>query len=342
MFSLRSRNLGVYGIRRLVGTSTQSEIKRKRLSSARFRVRQLKTADEVERFVFSKITAALGRRPGALDHLSYFAADPTGFFVGELNGDVISCITAVKYSKDYAFLGNFNVDKLYQGGGYGLATWKAALSSLTPGCNIAGATTEYMLPMYTGEPFGLNFKYAWKNQRFSITAFEGAMALASASASTSNENFKIRAMPEVPFGDVVDYDTSVHVYARPAFLKQWTYAPNCHAYAATNDNGVVVGYAVVRTLAQDCGWQIGPLFANNSHIARNLYKAVFSGVSNKDPTANVIVDVPFGDIVNPEAVQIMTKELSAPPTLTTLSLHSKEVRPPMQLHKMYALTSLSL
>ena len=40
------------------------------------------------------MAAQLGRKPGTLDHVSYFAADNSGVYVGDLNGPRISCITS--------------------------------------------------------------------------------------------------------------------------------------------------------------------------------------------------------------------------------------------------------
>ena len=98
-------------------------------------MRRLQTTDEVAILIAK--AAALGWKPGALDHVSYFAADNTGFFVGELNGKVVSSMSAVKYSDKSAFLGHFIVDKPYRGTPYAKATRLAALASLPEGCNIA-------------------------------------------------------------------------------------------------------------------------------------------------------------------------------------------------------------
>ena len=67
-------------------------------------VRRLKSPEEVQRIIIER-AAVSGRRPGALGHVSFFAADETGFFVGELNGEPISCMSLVKYTENYAFLG---------------------------------------------------------------------------------------------------------------------------------------------------------------------------------------------------------------------------------------------
>ena len=71
-----------------------------------FRVRQIGTADEAAT-IFTRRKIEVGWRPGALDQESYFAVDETGFFAGELDGKVVSCISVVKYSTEYAFIGQW-------------------------------------------------------------------------------------------------------------------------------------------------------------------------------------------------------------------------------------------
>ena len=47
----------------------------------------------------------------------------------------------------------------------------------------------------------------------------------------------------------------------------------CPRDAAVSDDGGLKGYGVVHTaFKQEDGWRIGPIFANDSKIARNLYR----------------------------------------------------------------------
>ena len=52
------------------------------------------------------------------DHELLFAADPTGIFIGELDGVIISSLCVVKFGDNHAFLGHNIVDKPYRGKGY--------------------------------------------------------------------------------------------------------------------------------------------------------------------------------------------------------------------------------
>ena len=306
------------------------------MASEKFTVRRLASAEEV-RQVMSERVASYGWRPGALDHVSFFAADERGFFVGELDGRPISCLAIVRYADNYAFLGNYMVDEPYQGKGYGLQTWKTAMTmaNIHEGCNQGGDGVEEKELMYRN----LGCKPAWYDQRFDFVASQASTNLSGISLPPA---VKIQPVCQVEFQDLLDYDTSIHVFPRRSFLEKWVFAPNCRAYAATNDNGEIVGYVVVRTtIKQEEGWRIGPVFADNSLIARNLYRAVFDKVAAEDPSGIVAVDVPYGDIVNPEALQIV-KELSGTPSFKCVRLYTKGIPSGIPLKKIFGLTTIEI
>ena len=52
-----------------------------------------------------------------LSDAAFFDADPKGFFIGKLNGEKISCISAVKYG-DFRFIGLYIVKEPFRGKGY--------------------------------------------------------------------------------------------------------------------------------------------------------------------------------------------------------------------------------
>ena len=233
----------------------------RRMASGKFTVRRLATAEEVRENLSKRVP-----RPGALDHVSFFAADERGFFVGELDGKPISCLSIVRYADNYAVGGHYRVDKPYQGKGYGLQTCMnaIAMANIHEGCNWGGDAMEVREQIY--RKF---INRAWNDQRVAFVASQASFNLSGISLPSS---VKIQPVYQVEFQDLVEYDISVNVFPRPSFLEKWVFAPNCWAFVATNDNGEIVGYAVVRTtLKQEEGWIIGPVFADNSLIARNLY-----------------------------------------------------------------------
>ena len=103
-------------------------VRRRMMSTDQFAIRRLKAAEEVA--TLTRKAGLEGWKPGAL---SYFAADRTGFFVGELNGKAIACMSAVKYSDTFAFLGYYIVEKNYRKMGYGRAIWETTIGSIPEG-----------------------------------------------------------------------------------------------------------------------------------------------------------------------------------------------------------------
>ena len=59
-----------------------------------------------------------GWNPGLHDADCFYASDPNGFFIGELNGEPIGCISAVSYGDDFGFVGFFIVRPEFRYGRY--------------------------------------------------------------------------------------------------------------------------------------------------------------------------------------------------------------------------------
>ena len=304
------------------------------MSRSIFTVRRLTTAEEVKEFVCDKRTTEYDK-PGSLDHVSYFAADNTGFFVGELDGQPISSISVVKHTDTYAFVGNYWVDEQHQKRGYGIRTWEIAMDTLPDDCNVG--LNAFLENEALFEKSG--FKRVWSNQRFRFVASQAASAY---SGIQHSPGISINQVTEVNFKDILDYTSSVYGFERYSFLQKWLSSSNSLGCVATDDKGKIVGYAIVRTTdPQDQWWKIGPLFADNSQIARSLYKGVLEKVSAEDPYGSVIADVPFGDFFSSDTLQIV-EELSGSHFVTFLRMYKKDIPSNMKLWKMFGLTTVQM
>ena len=176
----------------------------------KYAVRRVGTPQEVRDIIIEKAKTE-GWRPGSFDHVSYFAADNNGFFVGELDRELISCISAVKYSSNF---GSYIVDKKYRGKGYGLQTWKVALASLSESCNMGGDAVVENLPLY--RRFGL--EPYWEEQRFQFVASEVSKALAN--FNVTDKTIEIIPPSQQVFYNLLKYDTEINVFSAAFFLEK--------------------------------------------------------------------------------------------------------------------------
>jgi GNAT superfamily N-acetyltransferase len=228
-----------------------------------------------------------GWNPGVHDAAAFFAADPHGFFVGELDGKPVSCISCIAYDDEFGFLGQYIVHPAAQGRGYGVQTWAAGMAHLG-GRNVGldGVLNQQSNYERSG------FHYAYQHVRHEGTG-GGVMPE------------RVVKLSAVPFDDVVAYDRTCFPAARPEFLRRWIALPNSAAFAVVAD-GALRGYGVIRRSVG--GHKIGPLFADNAVVAERLLRALWAMASDE----MVCIDIPDGTF-NPTAEGLLqpfgTREL---------------------------------
>lgn len=191
-----------------------------------------------------------GWNPGLSDKKSFFCADPNGFFIGELDGEQIGCISAVSYGS-FGFIGLYIIKEGYRGNGYGMVLWNNALSRLQD-CNIGldGVVAQQANYKKSG------FRLAHRNLRF-----EGVI-------ETTPLSRAVVPAESIPFDTIADYDVRCFPAARKAFLSNWINMPYSHTLGYYwNDK--VYGYGTIRQCVH--GYKIGPLFADTCEIAESLF-----------------------------------------------------------------------
>ncbi len=86
--------------------------------------------------------AAEGWNPGLHDAESFYAADPSGFLIGEIDGEPVSTLSAVKYGNSFGFMGFYIVKPTYRGKGYGIQLWNAGIKYPPPEGVVLGLPLE--------------------------------------------------------------------------------------------------------------------------------------------------------------------------------------------------------
>ncbi len=171
-----------------------------------------------------KWAAEEGWNPGLYDASRFYAADPSGFFVGLLDNEPISCISAVAYGNTFGFIGFYIVKPEYRGKGYGLEIWHTAMTYLNSrNIGLDGVIEQQENYKKSG------FKLAYSNIRYEGTAQQ-----------TPEQFSDIVPLSSIPFEDIVRYDTALFPAPRVLFLKNWLSLPESMSLAAMNNNSITV------------------------------------------------------------------------------------------------------
>lgn len=254
-----------------------------------------------------------GWNPGAEDALPFYAADPEGFFVGEIGGEKIGCISGVAYGNDFGFLGFYIVKPIYRHQGFGIQLWHTALNHLkNRSIGLDGVIAQQENYKKSG------FKFYYRNIRFKGKG-------GGAPSASSLINLKKISLPVIKA-----YDLPIFGTARKGFLQKWINMSNAEGLAMM-DRHELVGYGVIRACLT--GYKIGPLFANNFDIALEIYRNLCARVSGLP----VFLDVPE---INADAVKL-AKMHHMTPVFETARMYTAPP-PPQQLEKVYGVTSFEL
>ena len=129
-----------------------------------------------------------------------FCCDPSGFFVGELDGKKISYISVVKYDC-FAIGSYFMVEDAYVGRGYARQMWRATGASLDEDFNVMGFSC---LQDMVGVCEKKGFQKAWVDCECVVSASNTIEVL-----SDSMQLSPFATIKPIKFDDLFAYDTDV-------------------------------------------------------------------------------------------------------------------------------------
>lgn len=253
-----------------------------------------------------------GWNPGLRDAEAFYAADPHGFFIAEINNEPAGCISAVAYDDRFGFMGFYIVKKDLRHSGIGMKLWNASMDYMADR-TIGGDGVVAMLDKYAR----FDFRIAHYNARYEGT---GKALRPSAAVDIS----------DVPFSELERYDRLFFPAPRSAFLKSWISRPGSHGRAIL-DGGRIIGYGVIRPCFR--GFKIAPLFADTPEIAGEL----FSSLSGQAEGRPVFLDIP---VCNEAAVQLVKKH-GMEKVFETARIY-RGAPPELPLDKTYGITSFEL
>lgn len=223
-----------------------------------------------------------GWNPGLDDAQVFWSTDPEAFIAADLGGELAGGGSIVSYAGRYGFMGFFIVRSDLRGQGLGDRLWherkQRLLARLDPPGTIGMDGVFDMQHYYAKggfEAVGRDIRYEGQGQ-------------------STNVPSNVSRLEKVPFELIDAYDQQHFPAPRTEFLKRWIARPGGHAFGVLGDDQLA-GYAVMRPCR--VGHKIGPLFADNSAIAKDLLDALLAQI----PGEPVFLDTPE---TNPEAVRL--------------------------------------
>jgi len=262
--------------------------------------------------------AAEGWNPGVMDTEPFFAADPAGFLLAELDGEAVGSLSAVAYDASFGFVGLYIVRPDRRGRGYGRMLFQAGLDYLdgrTIGLDGVPAQQENYRC--------LGFQFDYRTFRYAGTSGPGIPRASDVPATFVD-------LRSFALDELVAYDAQVFRASRPAFLEAWVRQPGTTALGVLR-LGRLAGYGVLRPCR--VGYKIGPLFADDEFLA----EALFEGLLTTVPGKTVYLDVPEPN----QAGTDLAKRHGMKPAFDTARMY-RGTPPAVDLARTFGVTTLEL
>ena len=266
--------------------------------------------------------AGEGWNPGPHDADAFWAADSQGFLLAEYKGEIAGGGTVVAYNDLMGFMGLFIMKPEFRGHGFGRDLWfhrrDTLLGRLAPTGSIGLDAVEAMEPFYASGGF---------ERIHETTRFFGKI---QKNLTQKHEN--LTPLSELPFEQVLDFDSGHFGVPRPGFLKAWFGARGTHALASLDSNGNLLAMGSIRP-GVERGFKIGPLFSKTPDAAGKVFFALAEFANGNE----VIIDIPSPN----KAACDLAQELNLEPLFTCARMyHGKP--PPLPWTQIYGLTTFEL
>ncbi|MBV5261191.1 GNAT family N-acetyltransferase [Synechococcus moorigangaii CMS01] len=276
---------------------------------------EIRTMSRAELDLAVEWAAQEGWNPGLQDAASFYTTDPTGFFVGLLDGEAIASISAVKYAPNFAFVGFYIVKPEYRGQGFGWQIWQTAMATVGDrNVGLDGVVAQQENYKKSG------FALTYNNVRY--RGFGGGKI---------PENPNLKAAAAMKIEKICDYDRQFFPGDRRTFLQSWLQQSDSSTWVMVNGTEIT-GYGMVRRCRQ--GYKIGPLFANDAKIAEALFLALKGSIP---AGTELFLDVPM---MNPEAIALAQRH-QMQPVFETARMYT-QAPPKISVANIFGVTSFEL
>ncbi|WP_211829272.1 GNAT family N-acetyltransferase [Kistimonas asteriae] len=257
-----------------------------------------------------------------LNDLDTFSATETAhFFVGLLNGNIVSCIAATIYQAHYAFLGYYFVEPdSLRGRGYGIQVWDYACEELEhkgiQGIGLDGVIEQ--IDNYAKK--GFVSAYLHQRHAYEVNGSEVCAIPISTKPPSRSE--------------LIAFDAQYISEPRPSFAHAWLTVDPTRKHATIRaSNGSITGYAAIRQATE--GYRLGPVYALNPNDAVDLINSLCVGLPKGTP---VYLDIPQANTKR----QVLIDSLHLVPIEFDCMRMYKGRAPSVNLDEIFAVTSLEM
>ena len=191
-----------------------------------------------------------GWNPGLDDAKAFYAADPAGFLVKEVQNEIVAAISVVNHDPDFAFLGLYLCKPQYRGQGHGIDVWHAGIAHAgSRSIGLDGVPDQQE-----------NYARSGFVKCGSTVRYEGRNALEPA------PNVRLANPNDLQF--VINSDMKTCGMQRDAFATAWFTQTPSRQTIVLGDGKDVKGFATFRRCG--AGIKIGPISACSDIDARVL------------------------------------------------------------------------
>lgn len=251
------------------------------------------------------LAANEGWAPGLQDARAFLSIDPNGFFSGYMGDELVSCISNVKYSDSFSFLG------LY----IGYKIWQYAMN-YAKGSNIGLDGVVAQQDNYKKS----DFRFAHRNIRYCLAE----------NTIRDYSNKSLIPVQSLPIQYILNYNKKFFACPRNVFLINWLLMNN--AISLVYYDTCIKGYGVIRKC--QVGYKVGPLFADNIHVANAIFKGLCSlAVQNE----LIYLDIPEPN----KCAKLFVKKFAMNPVFETARMYTGAI-PKISIDRTFGITSFEV
>lgn len=256
-----------------------------------------------------------GWNPGLDDAPAFWAADPDGYWVADLEGRLTASISMVRYDEAFAFLGFYITAPEFRRQGIGSQMWQQALAAAGQRVvGLDGVVAEQENYRRSG------FALAHANIRYG-----GIVDVVEPPGTELVEVAPIH-MPML-----IDYDSRFTPARREAFLGEWLRPGRTRRSVVLLRDGAIAGYGTLRACRQ--GYRIGPLFSESETAADLIFRKLATTVKGEE----IFLDIP-----EPNAsARALCERYNMKPVFETARMY-RGAAPDLPLARIYGVTTFEL